>query len=195
VNRIGGAFIAVVLTCTSALLGFAGNNYLTEYLSGSYAPAIGVAIGCIFAATLAISVSRATSRGWGIGAILIALLIVGAYPISCLIGRVTFAEFGLTTYGIIPVPGLDITVDSNGLLWFRDKTHLITETEITRLLDDNVEVAVIGTGWNNAARLASGVAEDVPVKLVVLSTPEAFAEFHRLKAAGVSAVLLAHSTC
>ncbi len=184
-----------MMICTSVLLGFVADNYLTAYLPGSYAPAIVVATGCILAATVALTVLRAKSRGWGIAAILIALLIVSAYPISCLIGRVTFAEFGLTTYGIIPVPALDITVDSNGLLWFRDKTHLITETEITRLLDDNVEVAVIGTGWNNAARLAAGVAENIPVKLVVLSTPEAFAEFHRLKAAGVSAVLLAHSTC
>ncbi len=119
---------------------------------------------------------------------------VGAYPLSCLIGRVTYAEFGLTTYGIIPDTALDITVDSNGLLWFRDKSHLITETETVRLLDDKVEIAVIGTGGRHAAKLAAGVAEQISVKLVVLPTPDAFAGLQRLKAAGHSVVLLAHST-
>lgn len=187
--------MGVVILCVSALVSLVANNYLTGYLADSYLPVIGLAAGCILAIVVGAFVVRAKARRWGIAAILTASLIVSAYPVSCSIGRVTYSEFGWTVYGIIPVPAFDITVDSHGLLWFRDKTHLITEAEITRLLDDNVEVAVIGTGWNNAARLASGVADNVPVRLVVLSTPEAFAEFHRLKAAGASVVLLAHSTC
>ncbi len=111
-------------------------------------------------------------------------------------GRISYSRFGLTVYGLVPIPTLDITVNQRGALWFRPKTHLILREEIASLLEPDTEVVVIGIGWNRIARVeADALPVGSKVELKVLSTPEAFLLFNSLKSQGRRVVLIAHSTC
>jgi hypothetical protein len=110
-------------------------------------------------------------------------------------GRVTYARFGLTVYGLIPVPVLDITVDSHGMLWFRDKTHQITLEEVSPLLDVGTEIVLIGRGWEGAAIVDPAVLAIEGVEIQVMNTEEAFAAYHDLKEQGRRVALLVHTTC
>ena len=79
---------------------------------------------------------------------LLLIALVLAPPASMLWpGTITWATFGFTLYGAIPVPALDVIVNADGILWFREKTHLITLDEVVRITGDGsrVEVLVIGT--------------------------------------------------
>jgi len=74
-------------------------------------------------------------------------LFVLATPwISSRIGRISYSRFGLTVYGLVPIPVLDITVNQRGVLWFRPKTHLILREEVARLLERDTEFVIIGIG-------------------------------------------------
>ena len=116
--------------------------------------------------------------------------------VSTMAHRVTYSRFGLTVYGAIPVPALDITVNRNGILWFRPKTHQITRQELDAIVGPDVEIVVVGIGWDSIAQLTDDAKRiSSRVDLRVLPTPAAFALFNRLKAEGRIVVLLAHSTC
>ncbi len=126
----------------------------------------------------------------------IAFLLLAAPWGSSWMGRISYSRFGLTIYGLVPIPTLDITVNQRGVLWFRPKTHLIQREEIARLLEPDTEVVVIGIGWDRIARVeADALPVGSQVELKVLSTPEAFLLFNLLKSQGRRAVLIAHSTC
>ena len=73
-------------------------------------------------------------------------------------GTITYSRFGLTVYGIIPVPVFDITVNSNGLLWFRDKSHRITLEGVEPLLKSS-EILVIGIGWDDVVKVESTIKD------------------------------------
>jgi hypothetical protein len=109
--------------------------------------------------------------------------------------RVTYSRFGLTVWGAIPIPYLDVRVNSRGLLWFRPKTHLITMDEVKPLISADVDVLVIGTGWQEIVQVDRSVRELTGCEVQILSTPDAYAAFNRRKAQGERVVLLAHSTC
>ncbi len=109
--------------------------------------------------------------------------------------RITFARFGLTVYGVIPVAGLDITVSSRGLLGFREKTHHLRLEEVMELLTPDVEIVVIGTGWENMVRVEDAVRELPGLEVTVLRTPEALAYYNSVVSRGKRVILLAHSTC
>lgn len=126
------------------------------------------------------------------GAGVVLVLCVG---LSLAYGRVIYSRFGFTLYGLVPVPALDVTVDSRGLLWFRVKSHLITLEEVSSLLDGDVRVVIIGIGWDSAARVEDGVRQLPNRDVRVLPTPEAFELFNRLSNEGEQVVLLAHTTC
>ena len=110
-------------------------------------------------------------------------------------GRVTYARFGLTVYGIIPVPALDVTVNRHGLLWFRDKSHRISMKEVQSLISPGVEMVIIGIGWDSQARVDEEVRRIQGCEVRILSTPEAFILFNKCVQEGKKAALLAHSTC
>ncbi|MCA9249192.1 MAG: hypothetical protein KDA42_18850 [Planctomycetales bacterium] len=156
----------------------------------------------ILASTLAAAallywiVRRLARRRWGRLGIVVSLgALLIAPPISMVTpGRFTYARFGLSVYGLIPVPVFDITIDRQGLLWFREKSHLATADEIAPLLDESVEVLILGTGWHERMRLDDSV-RDLKVKTIVLPTPQAFQRYNQLRSEGVRVVLLAHSTC
>ncbi len=116
--------------------------------------------------------------------------------ISAVVPRITYSRFGFTVYGATPVPFLDITINRQGFLWFRPKTHQITREELESLISPGVDIVVVGIGWDSIAQLTDearllGNAID----LRVLPTPVAYALYNKLKSEGRSVVLLAHSTC
>ena len=115
---------------------------------------------------------------------------------SIAVQRISYARFGFTVYGVTPIPIFDMTVNSAGVLWFRPKTHQITRNELESLITPEVEIVVVGIGWNSVAKLTENAKKiGDSVDLRVLPTPEAFALFNALKAEGRTVVLLAHSTC
>ncbi len=110
-------------------------------------------------------------------------------------GRVITSRFGLTVYGIIPVPLLDVTVGPHGGLWFRDKSHFISVDEFKSLWTPDVEVVVIGIGWESLVKVDPAIEEMEGVEIHILPTPKAFDLFNRYVLEGRKVVLIAHSTC
>ncbi len=126
--------------------------------------------------------------------VLIALVLAPA--LSMIVpGRVTYARFGLTVYGLIPVPMLDITISRHGMLGFRDKSHFIALDEIRPLLTPDVRVLVIGTGWDGMAQVDPAIANSLGIEVCILRTPQAFELFNHYRSEGHRVVLVAHSTC
>jgi hypothetical protein len=110
-------------------------------------------------------------------------------------GRITYSDFGLTVYGIIPVPVLDVTVGAHGGLWFRDKSHFVSLDEVESLLSPEVEVVVIGIGWHSAVQVDPAIQDLGGREVHILPTPEAFDLFNRAVSEGRQVILIAHSTC
>ena len=109
--------------------------------------------------------------------------------------RITFARFGCTLYGLIPIPTLDITVGPNGGLGFRKKTHLLTMDEVKPVLKPGVELLIIGIGWEEQMKVEPAVRELPGIDIQILPTPDAFALYNRSIRDGKKVALIAHSTC
>jgi len=110
--------------------------------------------------------------------------------------RITYARFGLTVYGVIPVPAFDFTVNRRGVLGLRPKSHQITRSELETLVDSDVEIVVVGIGWDSVAALTDEAKTlGKSIDLRVLPTPAAFELYNKLRSEGKTVVLLAHSTC
>lgn len=122
-------------------------------------------------------------------------LLAGPLLSMKILSRITYSQFGMTVYGCVPIPILDITVGSNGGLWFRDKSHYISLEEVQALLTPNVDIVVIGIGWDNAVKVDEAIRNLKNVKIEILSTPDAYKIFNRYKTEGKKVILIAHSTC
>ena len=197
-RRVTGALVGIVVCAVSVLVAGIAWAYLTEY--GLQRIAISVAIAAVGAGAAAVAyllvVRTCKSRRCSllIVSLLVVLLLV---PIMSMFypGKVTHSRFGLTVYGAIPVPSLDVTVSPGGFLWFRDKSHFISIEEIESLLSPDVEVLIIGTGWHGAVRVDPAIQEIDWVELHTLQTPAAFELFNELVSSGRQVALIAHSTC
>ena len=192
-------FFAGLLTFLVALVAAAACwIYLTE-LDDSRKVIAGVVtvVGFGFAILVRGIVRRiCVSRSATFLVVLLLAVAVIAPPVSMLYpGTITYARFGLVVYGIIPVPALDVTIGPRGALWFRDKSHLITREEIDDLISPEVEVVIIGTGWQGGARVEPSVKEIEGPEIRIELTPDAYELYNRLKKEGRVVVLLAHSTC
>ena len=154
-------------------------------------------IGLIAAAMLFVIVTMLPDKKWVRITIISVFGLLSAAPLlSVLAQRITYSRFGFTVYGVIPVPVLDITIDRHGILWFRPKTHQITRKELDALVATDVEIVIVGIGWDSIAQLTDDAKLiSTKIDLRVLPTPEAFALYNELEARGRNVVLLAHSTC
>jgi hypothetical protein len=123
----------------------------------------------------------------------LAVLAILASPLYY--GRISYARFGLTVYGLIPVPTLDLTVGPRGGLWFRDKSHSLSLQEVEHLLSPEVETLIVGTGWEGGMHVSSAIRELSGIEIRVLRTPAAFELFNAYRSEGKTVVLIAHSTC
>ncbi len=197
-NRIVGILVSLVILSVSALVVSVPWLYLTEYGDSRYFFSIFAAI---VGAGIAVVTYRLGSKycKTGKSSILVVVLSV-VFVLAPLIsmftpGQITYSRFGLTVYGIIPVPVLDITIGSRGGLWFRDKSHQISLREIQPLLSPDVDILVIGTGWSNVVNVDPNIRNIEGLEVHILPTPAAFDLFNKFKAEGRVVVLIAHSTC
>ena len=87
------------------------------------------------------------------------------------------------------------SLGAGGIPGLRDKSHRITREEILALASGGVEHVIVGIGWDGAAQVDPDALSIPNLEITVLLTPEAFAEFARLRAKGTKVALLAHSTC
>ena len=197
-RRLTGALIGAILFVLSVLIAGIVWAYLTEY--GLQRIAISLVIVAVGAGVAAVSyllvVRYCPSRrsSLAIVSFLVMLLLVPTlsmfYP-----GKVTYARFGLTVYGAIPVPTLDVRVGPGGFLWFRDKSHFVSIEEVESLVSPNLEVLVIGTGWHRAVSVDPAIQEIEGIEVHILRTPAAFELFNELVSSGKRVALIAHSTC
>jgi hypothetical protein len=111
-------------------------------------------------------------------------------------GEILYAREGLTVYGIVPVPALDIVIDADGWLRFREKTHELRKDEVQRLLGDlgDVDAIVIATGWQGQM-IVDPLVNILPAAKYILPTEAAFEIYNRLRSEGKRVVLIAHTTC
>lgn len=186
--------IGVLATAAASWVFFTYLPVSTERLSLTIGCIVcGVIISAIIYLFVTILPNHRMSRSMSIA---LFFLVVAAPFFSAIFPRITHARFGFTVFGAIPIPFLDITVNRNGLLWFRPKTHLITKEEIESIITKDVEVVIVGIGWESVAKLSDDAkALGEKIDLRVMSTPEAFALYNKLKGEGRVVVLLAHSTC
>jgi hypothetical protein len=186
----------IVLSVSMTLAGLLWTN-LTKYgLKRQVLAAFAAVLGICLAVAVYLLVSKyCKSRKWAIIIISVLLLLLVASPLSMLYpGKITYSCSGLTVYGIIPVPILDVIIGPNGWLRFRDKSHCIPVQEVQALLSPDVEVIVIGIGWNSEA-VADAAIRDIPGREVhILPTPDAFKMFNKCVSEGKKVILIAHST-
>ena len=154
-------------------------------------------VGVILAFVVYLAITKLPDANWVRLLVCTLFVLWAATPIlSAFVSRITYSRFGFTVYGGTPVPFLDITVNRHGVLWFRPKTHQITREELMALVTPEVEIVVVGIGWDSIAQLTDEAKQlGETLDLRVLPTPEAFALYNQLKAEGRCVVLLAHSTC
>lgn len=197
-NRVAAILVGLVPVALAFVAAGVGCAYLTEYgatrlLLAAAAAAAGSGAG----ATAYFFVSRlCRTRGRAVLALaLVAVLLLAPLASMLYPGRVTYSRFGLTVYGLIPVPTLDVTVGPGGGLWFRDKSHFVSYDEVQALLSPDVEALVIGIGWDSAVSVDPAIRAMDGIEVHILPTPEAFDLFNRYRSQGRKVVLLAHSTC
>jgi hypothetical protein len=197
-NKLAGLLVGLTSFALSLLVAGIVSAYLTEHGANRFllaAAIVALGLGMGIAAYLLLSRHCRRRRcAIIVIALLVALLLVPlasmAYP-----GTVLYSQFGLTMYGLVPVPVLDITVGPHGGLWFRDKSHFISLDEVRPLLDPDVEVLVIGMGWHSAVRVDPAIEALTGIEIHILSTPQAYDLFNRYVSEGRRVALLAHSTC
>jgi hypothetical protein len=197
-DKLAGMLVGLVLFALSLTVAGILCAYLTEYgevrlIFAAGIVAAGAGVGVV--ASIRMSKHCRSKRSAVIIVALVAVLVLA--PLASMIypGRVIYSRFGLAVYGIMPVPILDITVGGCGRLWFRDKSHFISIDEVRALLSPDVEVLVIGNGWESAVRVDAAIEKMERIEVHVLPTPEAFDLFNRCVSEGRRVVLIAHSTC
>ena len=197
-KRVVGVLVSIIILSVSVLVAGVVWAYLTEYGQRRIVAVVAISIVgagvAVLAYLLVLGCCKDTRCPLVVILLLAVLLLVPTlsmfYP-----GKVTYSRFGLTVYGAIPVPVLDITIGPRGCLWFRDKSHFVSIEEVKPLLSPGVEVLIIGTGWHGATRVDPAVQEIEEVEVHILRTPAAFDLFNEYISRGRTVVLIAHSTC
>lgn len=76
--------------------------------------------------------------------------------------------------------------------------HQIADWEEKTLFESKPEIIVIGSGWQGVLKVSpefQAKCEKMGVKLQILTTPKAVAEYNRLIAEGKKVNALIHTTC
>ncbi len=197
-RRIAAVTLSATLLAACLLASGVILAYLTEYGTRRIAAAAVIAaLGLGLAIAGHVLVLKTARRAGSAPAIVVLVLVLVLAPVLSMFypGRISHARFGLTVYGLIPVPSLDITIGAHGGLWFRDKSHWISLQEVQPLLTEDVDVLVIGTGWQDMARVDPAIHELEGVEIHSLPTPQAFELFNRYRSEGKRVVIIAHATC
>lgn len=115
---------------------------------------------------------------------------VGFNPID----RFGLCRFGLLVYSTIPFPATDLVIHANGLPTIRgSKAHYVAFAEVEGLLEEEPDVLIIGTGYDNMVQVEEEVAT-MPI-VEILRTPQAVRRYNELKGEGKRVAAIIHSTC
>jgi len=197
-NKLISVILSAILLAVFILTIYIYYTYLSEYGSRRniltlFLSIVGIGVTIIFYFLATKLCEKKTSRN----ILITVFLIIFFVPICSMYypGRITYSRFGMSVYGLIPIPALDITVNSSGKLWFRDKSHYLSLEEVNPLLSSDVKVLVIGIGWHSRVEVDPAIKQLEGIEIIILSTPDAFDTFNEKKLGGESVVLVAHSTC
>ena len=196
--RVVASAVSVVLLSILLLVIYVLWMYLTEHGRRRITTTIvivvlGIGIASLVRAAI-VQLCRRNSNAVVIGALFgLAALAIALSPFYY--GRITYARFGFTVYGLIPIPTADITIGRYGALWFRDKSHALSLSEVERLLSPGVETLIVGTGWHDSLHVPLAVRQIKGIELLVRRTPDAFDLYNEYRSQGKRVVLIAHSTC
>lgn len=132
----------------------------------------------------------------------IACILLGAGFWLCLNppGRIGVHFYGMTVYGGIPYPIVDLTILSDDTLRIRDgKRHWISLEEFEKFIGSDPkhrpEVVVIGDGYSSRVKVDEQVYRYPGIEVEVFSTPDAVERYNRFRATGRRIALILHSTC
>jgi len=197
-NKTVGLLTSILVILMSLMVSYALWNYLTEY--GARPKVLAIFI-CFLGLGMAIIAYLLVSKYCKNGkrtTIFISILITFLFvPTASMFypGKIIYSRFGLTVYGLVPVAIFDITVSPHRGLWFRDKSHFISIDEIRTLLTSDVDVLIIGIGWQNQVKVDPAIQSMKGVEIHILATPDAFDLFNKYRSEGRTVGLIAHSTC
>ncbi len=103
-----------------------------------------------------------------------------------------------TTYGDVLVVGTRVLPRKKDALRRAFGTsHALSEEEVERLLEDNPQAVIIGTGQSGLLRVEKAVEEKIKAagaKLILLKTPEAIEKFNEISRNNKVNALI-HTTC
>jgi len=107
-----------------------------------------------------------------------------------------------TSFGEVVVDGKtyysDVTVWWDGIVEFRDKLHVFSMKEFTKIMVRKPESIVIGTGQHGVVKVPDEVeeaAEKNKVDLFIETSPKAVQIFNSFLTEGKKVVAVIHSTC
>ena len=110
------------------------------------------------------------------------------------IGRFGLCRFGLVVYSAIPFPAVDLVIHANGFPSLRgSKEHFVAFAEIEGLLEEDPDVLIIGTGYDNMVQVENEISAMLSIE--ILRTPQAVRRFNELRAEGKRVAAIIHSTC
>lgn len=77
-------------------------------------------------------------------------------------------------------------------------SHMVAPVEVTKLLQGNPEIVLIGNGQSGALEVSEEVREEIEKsgsKLIILNTPQAIKEYNKFTKEGKKVNALIHTTC
>ena len=124
----------------------------------------------------------------------VAVVLITAWVGFNPIGRFGFCRFGLLVYSAIPFPAVDLVIHANGLPAIRgSKAHFVGLAEIEELLEEEPDVLIIGTGYDNLVQVEEEISAMPFVE--ILPTPQAVRRYNELRREGKRVAAIIHSTC
>ncbi|MFC2029410.1 hypothetical protein ACFLWA_01630 [Chloroflexota bacterium] len=118
-SRVTGIVSALAVLSFSVLAAGIVLAYMSEYGQRRIAAAVAIAAAGSAMAFVAYLLVTRTCRSRRSSILVLSLLVLLLLvPILSIVypGQVTYSRFGLTVYGAIPVPSLDIAVGTDGIL-------------------------------------------------------------------------------
>ncbi len=197
-RSVPACLVGFLILAPTVVVAVALATCMTEYRPASLWAAAGSGlVGAGLTMAVAFRVYRFSSTRQRVVTVSIVAAALIAIPGASIVwpGRITASGFGWTVYGAIPVPTFDLRIGASGIPWFRDKTHHVSLEEARGVVSPGVEVLVIGAGWDGVVQVDPAVRRMEGVEVFIAPTPEAFAEYNRLKSEGRRVALLAHSSC
>jgi hypothetical protein len=185
-------FSAGVVLALSVLAALIPANYLTEYGLGPRTIGYVLALAGLGLTIVVLIRPRRFTNSLFVKVLVAAVVVVPLLSIGA--GRVTYSSFGVTVYGLIPIPLLDVRVAPSGAIWFRDKTHHISLSEIQPYLDSDADI-ILGIGWDGVVQVDNAILNLGRKNIHILVTPAAFQLFNRMRSEGKRPILIAHTTC